>query len=153
MYRLLSIILISLSIATTATAQYDTVRLRNFPASGYTLRQTGKHNDFAIYNPGHGEDIFSNQSNIYALLPGNITATFTVGNDNYMIVRTGDTFIVYSQLECSFYKKGDSIAKHELLGYAAYSEHNAAFVVNVQAWRSQGKGAREDKKLLWRLVE
>jgi hypothetical protein len=111
------------------------------------------HNGFNVHKSDHGEDIFAKESNVYTILPGTVSATFSVGKDHCVIISTGDIYIVYAQLSSCLLTKDDAVDQNVLLGYASYSESDSAYKINVQAWRSRSGKTKEDKKLLLALVE
>jgi hypothetical protein len=153
MNRFLCIALLGLASATTLHAQSDTLKLNYSPMNGQILL-SAKPTVPSAYTPNHGEYVYSKESNVYTLLPGTVTSIFSVGKDKFVMVNTGDIYIVYSGLESCNFKKGDAVKQNELIGNANYSEVDNSYKMNVQAWRTRnGKAAREDNKLLLALVQ
>jgi hypothetical protein len=153
MHRFLFITFLILTGAVNANAQLDTVKLNQAPMYGHILT-SDRHKHHKSQNIKHGEDVYAKESsNVYTILPGSVSATFKIGQDNYVIVNTGDIYIVYAQLQSCLFKKGDVVDQNTLLGYANFSEGDDAFKINVQAWRTKKGAAKEDRKLLLALVK
>src|ERR1700761_8210565 len=59
--------------------------------------------------PNRGIEIESKDSLVYSATTGSVEAIFSVGDVKAMMIRTGNFFYTYSNLDSVFVKKGDSI--------------------------------------------
>lgn len=120
--------------------------------AGHLITQTAQ-NAMSMDMPKLGELVYSQEANVYALLPGTVSAVFSIGRDHYTMVQTGNIYIVYAELETCRFRKGDTIEQHQIVGRANYSEVDRSYRINVQAWRTEDGTSREDKELLLALVQ
>src|SRR5437868_600135 len=119
MQRLLCLLTIMLALATGLHAQTDTVKLKGAPMTGHLLPLVIQK-DMCVYNPNHGEHVYGKEPNVYSLLAGTVSSVFLIGNDHYIIVKSGEIYIVYAELKSCLFKKGDALDQRQLIGYANY---------------------------------
>lgn len=113
-----------ISIYSYSQKSKDTAfRIHKYPVKeGYILFLNEQPGRLITYTSGVG--IYSKESDVFAFMDGKVVKIFRVDDMDNVLVRKGDTVIVYGNMKIVNKKVGDSVSKTEFLGKLKRDDEN-----------------------------